>query len=175
MDHLFLEQLRELTEEHTVIQPLHQTVCCEVHTWGGHTPARCIAYSTANIWLTLSSRSVWAAGNLSHLSYCWAREPGLLSLEGGWHHGGRAATGCTLEDWQGSVGTFAQKNNSFPTQSDALGSEDCRGWCSLVPLHCPCFSSSLTVRGLVIADMAFIYVNVLHYCYFSIMITVIMT
>lgn len=30
--HLVLDQLCQLTEENTVIQPFHQTVCCKVHT-----------------------------------------------------------------------------------------------------------------------------------------------
>lgn len=32
VDHLLLQQLCQLTEENAVIQPAHQTVCCEVQT-----------------------------------------------------------------------------------------------------------------------------------------------
>lgn len=30
VDHLLLQQLGQLTEDNAVIQPVHQTVCCEV-------------------------------------------------------------------------------------------------------------------------------------------------
>lgn len=33
VDHLLLQQLCQLTEENAVIQPVHQTVCCEVQAW----------------------------------------------------------------------------------------------------------------------------------------------
>lgn len=33
VDHFVLQQLCELTEQNAIIQPLHQTVCCEIHTW----------------------------------------------------------------------------------------------------------------------------------------------
>lgn len=84
-------------------------------------------------------------GKLSHQWGRWARRPGLLSWAGGWHRGGRAATGCTPEDRRvlaQSVCTFGQEDSSSPTQSAASGSVERQGWCLSFPLHCPCFSSN---------------------------------